>query len=87
MRQPYASLFDGWESHPLIGEHFVGDVPDWDGIMESSWIDALSSGEVTLLWVGLAIYNGDQTATVADVIRRLDTPNRRRVLAALEAAR
>lgn len=86
MREPYASLFDGWESHALIGEHFTDEVPDWDGVMNSPWLDSLSSGEITLLWVGLAIYNGDQTATVADVICRLDRPNRRRVLAALEAA-
>lgn len=86
MRAPYAGLFAGWESHALIGEHFLGEVPDWAGIMESPWLDSLSSGEITLLWVGLAIYNGDRTATVADVVRRLDTPNRRRVLDALESA-
>lgn len=86
MREPYASLYAGWEDHALIGGHFAGVVPDWDGIMNSPWLDSLSSGEITLLWVGLALYNGDQTATVADVVRRLDTPNRRRVLAALEAA-
>lgn len=83
MRQPYATLFAGFEDHWMLGKHFAGTVPDWDGIMTDPSLDSLSSGEITLLWVGLAIHNGDRTATVADVVRRLDTTNRRRVLAAL----
>jgi hypothetical protein len=51
--------------------------------MASSKLDALSSGEITLLWIGLAFWNGDRTATVADLVKVLDRPNRMRVAAAL----
>jgi hypothetical protein len=83
VRQPYATLFAGWEDHWALGRYLQGDVPNWDGIMASSKLDALSSGEITLLWIGLAFWNGDRTATVADLVKVLDRPNRMRVAAAL----
>ena len=83
MRQPYATLFAGYEQHHVLGRHLAfRDVPEWDAIMADPELDSLSSGEVVLLWVGLAIWNGDRTATIAD-LAKLDRPNRLRVLAAL----
>lgn len=85
MRQPYASLFAGFEAHWLLGQHLQDDVPDWDGLMPDGRPDPrLSSGETTLLWIGLAIWNGDQTATIAD-LAKVDRNTRLRILAALGA--
>lgn len=83
MRQPFATLFAGWEDHWLLGRYLTGDVPDWDGIMADPQIDALSSGEVTLLWAGLALANKDRTLSLAEVAHNLDRPNRMRVATAL----
>lgn len=84
MRQPYATLFAGLEGHWMLGEYLAGDVPDWDGIMADPAKDSLSSGEVTLLWIGLAIWNGDRTARIAD-LAAVDHKTRLRILAALAA--
>lgn len=85
MRQPYATLFAGYDQHHMLGRHMAfRDVPDWDGIMADPELDSLSSGEITLLWIGLAIWNGDRTATIAD-LGKLDHKTRLRVLAALAA--
>jgi len=87
MRQPYETIFAHFRDHPVLGHYFEGDVPDWHGLFKdaetlSPELDLLSSGEVTLLWVGLAIWNGNRTATVAD-LGKLDRTNRLRVLSAL----
>lgn len=83
MRQPYATLFAGYDQHPILGRHLAfRDVPPWDEIMTDPDLDSLSSGEVTLLWIGLAIWNGDRTAAIAD-LAKLDHKTRLRVLAAL----
>lgn len=82
MKQPYSTLFAGFDEHWLLGPHLAGDVPDWDGIMADGRLDSLSSGEVTLLWIGLAIWNGDPTAKIAD-LAKLDRNTRLRVLSAL----
>lgn len=82
MRQPYGTLFAGLEDHWLLGPYLHDDVPDWDGIMSLDRLDNLSSGETTLLWIGLAIWNGDRTATIAD-LAKLDRNTRLRALAAL----
>lgn len=84
MRQPYATLFAGYEGHWVLGRYLRGDAPDFDAIMADADVDALSSGEVTLLWIGLAIWNGDRTARIAD-LGKLDHKTRLRVLAALAA--
>lgn len=85
MRQPYATLFAELEQHHVLGRHLaLRDVPDWEAIMADPELDSLSSGEVTLLWIGLAIWNGDRTATIAD-LGKLDHKTRLRVLAALAA--
>lgn len=85
MRQPYATLFAGFEDHWLLGPYLQNDVPDWDGIKADPRLDGLSSGEIVLLWIGLAIYNGDRTARIAD-LADLDRNTRLRALAALGAA-
>lgn len=87
MRQPYATIFAGWDDHPIVGRYFKGDEPDWhrlfvDGDSLAPDLDMLSSGEITLLWIGLAFWNGNPTARVAD-IAKLDRPNRMRVAAAI----
>lgn len=82
MRQPYETLFAPWRDHWMLGPYLQDDVPDWEGIMADDRLDSLSSGEITLLWVGLAIWNGDRTATIAD-LAKLDRNTRLRALAAL----
>jgi hypothetical protein len=83
MRQPYETLLGQFRDHWALAPYLQGDVPNFDGIMASSKLDSLSSGEITLLWVALAFWNGDRTARVADVVKMLDRPNRMRVAAAL----
>jgi len=87
MRQPYETIFAPFRNHPILKPYFQGEVPDWQRLFSdaetlSPELDLLSSGEVTLLWVGLAIWNGNRTATVAD-LGKLDRSNRLRVLSAL----
>lgn len=84
MRQPYETMFHGLRDHWMLGPFLRGEVPAWNAIMADPRLDALSSGEITLLWIGLAVYNGDSTATIADLYK-LDRPTRLRVLAALAA--
>jgi len=84
MRQPYETLFAPWRAHWMLGRYLQDDVPDWEGIMADDRLDSLSSGEITLLWIGLAIWNGDRTATIAD-LAKLDRNTRLRALAALGA--
>ena len=84
MRQPYATLFAGFENHWMLGPYLRGDGPDFAAIMADPKLDALSSGEVTLVWIGLAIWNGDRTARIAD-LADLDRATRLRVLSALGA--
>lgn len=82
MKQPYETLLGGYRDHWALGRYLRGEYPNWDGIMSSSKIDSLSSGEITVLWIALAVWNGDKTARIAD-LAKLDRPTRLRVLAAL----
>lgn len=82
MRQPYETLLGHLAGHWLLGPHLDRDVPDLDRIMNDDRLDCLSSGEITLLWIALAVRNGDRTARIAD-LAGLDRPTRLRVLAAL----
>lgn len=84
MRQPYETLFAPWRDHRILGRYLQDDVPEWERIMADDQLDSLSSGEITLLWIGLAIWNGDRTATIAD-LAKLDRNTRLRALAALGA--
>lgn len=49
MREPYRTLFDGYEDHWLLGPYLCGDEPDWEGLASEERIEALSSGERVLL--------------------------------------
>lgn len=87
MRQPYETLLGHLKGHPFLGQYLKGDVPDWGALFASDQelspeLDLLSSGEVTLLWIALAFWNGNPTSRVAD-LARLDRPNRMRVGSAL----
>lgn len=83
MRQPYETILGQFRDHWALGPYLTGEVPNWDGIMASSKLDSLSAGEITLLWVALAFWNGDRTARVADLVKVLDRTNRQRVASAL----
>lgn len=85
MREPYEVLLGHFRNHWLLWPFFDGDFPDFAGIDGVEPLGKLSSGELILLHVALAIYNGDRTARVAD-LAGLDHPNRARVLWALHSA-
>lgn len=51
MRQPWATLFHGYEDHWLIGEYLGPDEPDLDALLANPKVEMLSSGEKTLLHV------------------------------------
>lgn len=87
MRQPYETLLGHCRDHCILGPYLKGDYPDWDRLFEdsetlSAELDLLSSGEVELLWIALAFWNGNPTARVAG-LGRLDRSNRQRVAVAL----
>lgn len=52
MREPYRTLFAGYEEHWLLSQYFQGDEPDWRGIADDPKIECLSSGEMALLNIG-----------------------------------
>lgn len=79
MKEPYRSLFTGYEGHFLLGPLLAGDEPDWYGLIElheSNRWHALSSGERALV---------DFAAWLAGPYYLLDQDHRRRVLQALLA--
>lgn len=82
MREPYNTLLGQYWNHWLLWKFFEDDVPDFTGIADCDLLGALSSGEIVMLHIAWAIYNGDRTARVSD-IAKLDTENRQRVLWAL----
>lgn len=82
MREPYETLLGCYRDHWLLWPFLDGDVPDWSGIMGAGPLGQLSSGEVIVLHVALAVWNGDRTARIAD-LAGLDESTRRRVLDAL----
>lgn len=82
MREPYETLLGPYRDHWLLWPFLDGDVPDWAGIMSAEPLGQLSSGELIMLHVALAIWNGDRTARIAD-LAALDSEHRRRVIGAL----
>lgn len=82
MREPYETLLGDFHDHWLLWRFLEGDVPDFAGIMVSGPLGQLSTGELILCHIALAIWNGDRTARIAD-LAGLDESNRRRVLDAL----
>lgn len=85
MREPYEVLLGHFRSHWLLWPFFDGDVPDFASIDGAEPLGKLSTGELVLLHIALAIYNGDRTARIAD-LATLDHVNRARALFALQLA-
>ena len=82
MREPYETLLGGYRSHWFLWPFLDGDVPDFRGIMNAQPLGSLSTGELIVLHVALAIWNGDRTARIAD-LAGLDDHTRQRVIDAL----
>lgn len=82
MREPYKTLFDGYEDHWLLSQYLWGDEPDWEGLANEERVELLSSGEKILLGVAGA-FAGDRTMRFSD-LSGLDDEHRRRVAWALE---
>ena len=83
MREPYRTLFAGYENHWLLGTYLTGDEPDWAGLADEERIDCLSTGEKILLGIAGG-FTGDRTARFAD-LAGLDDAHRSRVARALLA--
>jgi hypothetical protein len=81
VREPYATLFEGYEDHWLLAPYLWGDEPDWEGLHAEDRLDALSDGEKILLGIAGA-FAGDRTARFAD-LAGLDEAHRYRVAMAL----
>jgi hypothetical protein len=83
MREPYETLLGHYRNHVLLWPFLDGDVPDFVGIAAADPLGWLSTGELLVLHVALAFWNGDRTAKVAD-LAVLDDENLHRVVRALE---
>lgn len=82
MREPYETLLGCYRDHWFLWPFLDGDVPDFAGIMQAQPLGVLSTGELIVLHVALAIWNNDRTARIAD-LAGLDELTRQRVLDAL----
>jgi len=49
VREPYATLFAGYEDHWLLAGYLKGDEPDWRGMAADDRITMLSTGEKVFL--------------------------------------
>lgn len=85
MREPYETLLGQYRDHPLLGRFMEDYDPDFVGLAASEVPLMISAGELLMLHVGLAFYNGDRTAKIAD-LAKLDEANRERVIDALRIA-
>lgn len=77
MREPYRTMFEGFESHWLLGKYLdhERDEPDWYGIATDDRLDSLSTGEKVLV---------DFAAAYANVRAYLDDALQYRVTLALQ---
>lgn len=66
MREPYRTLFAGYENHWLLSHYLTGDEPDWTGLANDERVVALSTGEKILLGIAGG-FAGDRTARFADL--------------------
>lgn len=82
MREPFETLLGGYHDHWFLGPFLTGREPDFDGIMAAEPFGALSTGELIMCHVALAIAKGDRTARIAD-LAGLDDEHLRRVIDAL----
>lgn len=83
MREPYETLLGDYHDHWFLGKYLDRDVPDFAAIAAADPLGRLSSGELVLCQVALAIWNGDRAARIAD-LAVLDPQHRMRVIRALE---
>lgn len=82
MREPYETLLGQYRDHPLLGSYLQGYDPDFAALAASEVPLMISSGELLMLHVALAFYNGDRTARIAD-LAKLDADNRERIVDAI----
>lgn len=82
MREPYETLLGEYRDHSFLGRFLQGDRPDFVGLAAADPLGRLSSGELIVCQIALAIWNGDRTARIAD-LGALDTETRSRVVDAL----
>lgn len=85
MREPYETLLGQYRNHELLGRFLDGYEPDFAALAASEVPMMISAGELLMLHVALAFYNGDRTAKVAD-LARLDEENLTRITDALHIA-
>lgn len=81
MREPYRTLFRGYENHWVLATYLTGDEPDWEGLAADDRLEALSTGEKILLGIAGG-FAGDRTARFAD-LAGLDSSHRVRVAQAI----
>lgn len=79
MREPYRTLFEGFETHWFLGPYVDPDrdEPDWRGIADDPRLESLSTGEKVLL---------DFAAAYANISTYLDDALQYRVTLALQRA-
>jgi hypothetical protein len=77
VREPYATLFAGFDDHWVFGEHLDGDEPNWAGLATDPRIESISVGEKVLL---------DFAHAYANCLIYLDADNLARVRAGLREA-
>lgn len=82
MNEPYKTLLSQYLDHPIIGPHLQSDIPNWPTLLHPTNFTSLSDGEQIVINIGLAIYNSNRDATIAD-LAHLDNETYARVIAAL----
>lgn len=83
MREPYETLLGDYRDHWFLARFLEGNEPDFVALAAADPLGRLSSGELILCQIALAIWNGDRTARISD-LAGLDIPHRRKVIRALE---
>jgi hypothetical protein len=74
MREPYRTLFAGYEEHWLFKHYLLGDEPDWGGLLADERLPGLSGGEKVLL---------DMACWFAGPRHHLDNAHRLRIAQAM----
>ncbi len=69
MREPYRTLFEGYQDHWLLGNYLTEDEPDWAGLTWEPRYDSLSSGEKALVDLAAALKNASNHLDAAHQIR------------------
>lgn len=82
MREPFETLLGQYRDHWMLWSFLEDDTPDFVRLAATDCLGALSSGEIVMLNVALAFWNGDRTARMSD-LAILDDDNRRRVAEAI----